>query len=91
MIQPQCQSRQDQLELLWTVYSEEKLQSFLELTNFQNHFNKDKSVKYFSSLAAVKIGKKRVPTLFLPIFTATTDEKYFSKKAKAGPGYDEIP
>ena len=32
------------LELLWTVYSEEKLQSFLELTNFQNHFNKDKSV-----------------------------------------------
>ena len=52
------------LELLWTVYSEEKLHSFLELTNFQNHFNKDKSVKYFSSLAAVKIGKKRVGTLF---------------------------
>ena len=44
MIQPQCQSRQDLLELLWTVYSEEKLQSFLELTNFQNPFNKDKSV-----------------------------------------------
>ena len=32
-------------------------------------------LKYFSSFAAVKIGKKK--TLFLPIFTAAKDEKYF--------------
>ena len=32
------------LELLWTVYSEGRLQSFLRLRNFQNPFNKDKSV-----------------------------------------------
>ena len=32
------------LELLWTVYSEGKLQSCLKLRNFQNSFNKDKSV-----------------------------------------------
>ena len=37
-------SRQGLLELLWTVYSEEKLQSCLKLRNFQNPFNKDKSV-----------------------------------------------
>ena len=33
------------------------------------------SLKYFSPFAAVKIGKK----LFLPIFTAAKDEKYFRK------------
>ena len=32
------------LELLWTVYSEGKLQSCLRLRTFQNSFNKDKSV-----------------------------------------------
>ena len=32
------------LELLWMVYSEGKLQSCLKLRNFQNPFNKDKSV-----------------------------------------------
>ena len=32
------------LKLLWTVYSEEKVQSCLELRNFQNPSNKDKSV-----------------------------------------------
>ena len=32
------------LELLWTVYSEGKLQSCLKLRNFQNSFNKDMSV-----------------------------------------------
>ena len=32
------------LELLWTVYSEGKLQSCLKLRNFQNSFNKDESV-----------------------------------------------
>ena len=32
------------LELLWTVYSQGKLQSCLTLRNFQNPFNKDKSV-----------------------------------------------
>ena len=32
------------LELLWTVYSEGKLKSRLKLRNFQNPFNKDKSV-----------------------------------------------
>ena len=32
------------LKLLWTVYSEGKLQSCLKLRNFQNPFNKDKSV-----------------------------------------------
>ena len=32
------------LELLWTVYSDEKLQSSLELKKIQPPFNKDKSV-----------------------------------------------
>ena len=32
------------LKLLWTVYSEGKLQSCLKLRNFQNPFDKDKSV-----------------------------------------------
>ena len=32
------------LKLLWTVYSEGKLQSRLKLRNFRNPFNKDKSV-----------------------------------------------
>ena len=32
------------LELLWTVYSEEKLQSYLKLRIFQSPFNKDNSV-----------------------------------------------
>ena len=32
------------LKLLWTVYSEGKLQSCLKSRNFQNPFNKDKSV-----------------------------------------------
>ena len=32
------------LKLLWTVYSEGKLQSCLKLRNFQNPFNKNKSV-----------------------------------------------
>ena len=36
--------RQGLLKLLWTVYSEGKLQSCLKLRNFQNPFNKDKSV-----------------------------------------------
>ena len=36
------------LELLWTVYSEGKLQSCLKLWNFQNPFNKDKSVLFRS-------------------------------------------
>ena len=46
-------------------------------------------VKYFSSFAAVKIGKKKsvhhhlltndgAHSFFLPIFTAAKDEKYFS-------------
>ena len=37
------------LKLLWTVYSEGKLQSCLKLRNFQNPFNKDKSVKLLSA------------------------------------------
>ena len=37
-------SSQGLVELLWMVYSEGKLQSCLELRNFQNPFNKDKSV-----------------------------------------------
>ena len=37
-------------------------------------------LKYFSSFAAVKIGKKK--TLFLPIFTAAKDEKYFIQREK---------
>ena len=32
------------LKLLWTAYSEEKLQSCLKLRNFQTPFNKDMSV-----------------------------------------------
>jgi len=35
------------LKLLWTVYSEGKLQSCLKLRNFQDPFNKDKSVKTY--------------------------------------------
>ena len=38
------QSIQGLLKLLWMVYSEGKLQSCLKLRNFQNPFNKDKSV-----------------------------------------------
>ena len=38
-----CGSDQGLLKLLWTVYSEGKLQSCLKLRNFQNPFNKDKS------------------------------------------------
>ena len=48
-------------------------------------------LKYFSSIAAVKIGKKEVCTIicqqmmvhtfFLPIFTAAIDEKYFSPRS----------
>ena len=37
-------AKQGLLKLLWTVYSEGKLQSCLKLRNFQNPFNKDKSV-----------------------------------------------
>ena len=33
------------LELLWTVYSEGKLQSCLKSRNFQNPFNNDKVYK----------------------------------------------
>ena len=36
--------KQGLLKLLWTVYSGGKLQSFMELRNFKNPFNKDKSV-----------------------------------------------
>ena len=32
------------LDLLWTVYSEGRLQSCLKLRNFQTPFNNDKSV-----------------------------------------------
>ena len=47
----------------------------------------ERVLKYFSSIAAVKIGKKKcvqsfvnkwLNTLFLPIFTAAIHEKYFS-------------
>jgi len=34
------------LKLLWMVYSEGKLQSCLKLRNFQNPFNKDKSIRH---------------------------------------------
>ena len=34
---------QGQLKLLWTVYSEEKLQSCLKLRNFHNHSNMNKT------------------------------------------------
>ena len=40
------------LELLWTVYSEGKLQSCLKLRNFQNLFNKDMySIGNFSAFS----------------------------------------
>ena len=42
----QLELTQGLLKLLWTVYSEEKLQNFknFKLRKFQNPFNKDKSV-----------------------------------------------
>ena len=40
----QVRLNQGLLKLLWTVYSEGKLQSCLKLRNFQTPFNKDKSV-----------------------------------------------
>ena len=40
----QLELTQGLLKLHWTVYSEEKLQSCVELRKFQNPFNKDKSV-----------------------------------------------
>ena len=42
--QSNCKTMQGLLKLLWMVYSEGKLQSCLKLRNFQNPFNKDKSV-----------------------------------------------
>ena len=41
---PKTVIRQGLLKLLWTVYTEGKLQSCLKLRNFQNPYNKDKSV-----------------------------------------------
>ena len=35
-------------------------------------------LKYFSSIAAVKIGKKKCAPSFVKIFTAAIDEKYFN-------------
>ena len=37
-------TRNSSLELLWTVYSEEKSQSCSKLRSFQNLFNEDKSI-----------------------------------------------
>ena len=42
--QSNCKAMQGLLKLLWTVYSEGKLQSCLKFRNFHNPFNKDKSV-----------------------------------------------
>ena len=57
------------------IYSEEKLQSWLKLRNFQNPFNKDKTVGH-------KKGLK---------FALVVELYHSTKIAKAGPGFDEIP
>ena len=51
------------LKLLWTVYSEETLQSCLKLGNFQNPFNKDKTV----GLKAIPCTKSLKGLKFAPI------------------------
>ena len=75
------------LELLWTVYSEGKLQSCWKLRDFQNPLNKDKSVQ--------EVYKNTMHKKRLKICTCcrVTEAKFYlchsSKMAKAGPGFDD--
>ena len=69
---------QELLELLWT---EEKLQSRLKLTKFQNPFNMEKSV----GLSEIPCTKK------LLSIEAKIYSHHSSKIAKAGPGYNVWP
>ena len=67
------------LELLWTVYSEGRLQSFLRLRNFQNPFNKDKSL-------GTKKGLK-----FAPVVERVSEAKfYFNITVTSGQTLDFI-
>ena len=79
------------LKLLWTVYSEGKLQSCLKLRNFQNPFNKDKSVG-LKDIPCTKKGLKFAPVLELAKlnFTYITVCTKIAK-AKARPGFDDWP
>ena len=74
------------LKLLWTVYSEGKLQSCLKLRNFQNTFNKDKSVglSYHAQKRPKIYNCCRVSEAKFYLYHST-------KIAKAGPWFDEIP
>ena len=76
---------QELLKLLWTVRSEGKLQSCLELRNFQNPFTKDNSVGLPKTYHAQKRPKIctccRVSKAKFYLYHST-------KIAKAGPGFD---
>ena len=61
------------------VYSEGKLQSCLKLGNFQNRFNKDKSVPYHA--------QKR-PKICTRVSEAKSYLYHSTKKAR--PGFNEI-
>ena len=78
------------LKLLWTVYSEETLQSCLKLRNFQNPFNKTKTV----GLKAIPCTKSLKGLKFAPIIDLSSEFKIYlyhsSKIAKAGSGF-ELP
>ena len=72
-------SNQGLLKLLWTVYSEEKLQSCLKLRNVQNPFNKTYHAQKRPKICTCC----RVSEAKFYLYHST-------KIAKAGPGYDEI-
>ena len=67
------------LELLWTVYSEGKLQSCLKLRNFQNPFNNDESVY---GTYHVQKRPKICPKSYL---------YHNTKIVKPGPAFDDPP
>jgi len=73
------------LKLLWTVYSEGKLQSCLKLRNFQDPFNKDKPVKTYHAQKRPKI------CTCCRVSKGKFDLYHSTKIAKAWPGFDEIP
>ena len=79
---------QELLKLLWTVRSEGKLQSCLELRNFQNPFTKDNSVGLPKTYHAQKRPKIctccRVSKAKFYLYHST-------KIAKARPGFDDQP
>ena len=74
---------QGQLVLFWTVYSEEKLQSCLKLRNFQNPFDKVKTV------GPLEIPCTKKDLKFAPIVELANLK--FTYITVVGPGFDESP